>query len=256
MRHWFIWRSVLAGRIVSALAVAILLSSMACINSRQQQQEMPTTAVVATATSTVASRATAEPTPAATPIPTTLPTETSTPAATQTPKATQVVATATQTPPPTATAVPSPTPVPTPTGPSVTVGTTVFAAEIADTPELRSKGLGERDSLPDRTGMLFIFPGGQASSFWMKGMRFPLDFVWIGEDCTVVDLTENVQHSPPNAPSSELKIFESESPAAYTFEINAGEVSQFGVEIGDDVRFSGIESEHAMCCESGDCDGE
>ena len=255
MRPWFIWHSVLAGRIVSALAVAILLSSMACINSGQQQ-EVPTTAVVATATSTVASTATTEPTPTAIPIPTTLPTATATPAATRTPKATQVVATATQTPPPTATAVPSPTPVPTPTGPTVTVGTTVFAAEIADTPELRSKGLGERDSLPDQTGMLFIFPGGQASSFWMKGMRFPLDFVWIGEDCTVVDLTENVQHSPPNAPSSELEIFESESPAAYTFEINAGEVSQFGVEIGDEVQFSGIESEHARCCESGECDGE
>lgn len=131
----------------------------------------------------------------------------------------------------------------------------MFGAEIADTPELRSKGLGERDSLPEQTGMLFIFPSGQASSFWMKGMRFPLDFVWIGEDCTVVDLTENVQHSPPETPSSELEIFQSAHPAAYTFEINAGEVSRFDIETGDDVRFHGIESEFAMCCESGVCDG-
>ena len=148
------------------------------------------------------------------------------------------------------------TPVPTPDGPSVIIGTTVFTAEIADTPELRSKGLGERDSLPDQTGMLFIFPSGQASSFWMKGMRFPLDFVWIGEDCTVVDLTEQVQHSPPNTPGSELEILESDPPAAYTFEINAGEVRGFGVEIGDEVRFHNIESEHAKCCESGECDDE
>jgi uncharacterized membrane protein (UPF0127 family) len=156
---------------------------------------------------------------------------------------------------PTPTLVPTVTPVPNPTGPAITIGDAEFAAEIADMPELRSKGLGERDSLAEQTGMLFIFPGGQASSFWMKGMRFPLDFVWIGADCTVVDLTEDVQHSPPDTPSSELEMFESSSPAAYTFEINAGEISRFGVEKGDEVRFSNIESEFAMCCESGECVG-
>ena len=145
---------------------------------------------------------------------------------------------------------------PTPTGPTVTIGDTTFNAEIADTPDLRSKGLGMRDSLPIQTGMLFIFPSGQTTSFWMKGMRFPLDFVWIGADCTVVDLTEDVRHSPPDTPSSELEFFEASSPAAYTFEINAGEVSLFDIEIGDDVRFHGIESEFAKCCESGICNRE
>ena len=154
------------------------------------------------------------------------------------------------------TITPSPTSVATPVGPSLTIGNAAFGVEIADTPELRSKGLGGRDSLAEQTGMLFIFQSGQASSFWMKGMRFPLDFVWIGEDCTVVDLTENVRHSSPETPSSELEIFESASPATYTFEINAGEVRRFDIEIGDDVRFHGIESEFAKCCKSGVCNGE
>lgn len=103
--------------------------------------------------------------------------------------------------------------------------------------------------------MLFIFESGKASAFWMKGMRFPLDFVWIGADCAVVDLTEGVQHSPPNTPNSELALLESSSPAAYTFEINAGEISRFGIDIGDEVRFHSIESASANCCESGACDG-
>ncbi len=149
----------------------------------------------------------------------------------------------------------TPTPVPKSAVPSVIIGTTAFAAEIADTPELRSKGLGERDSLAEQSGMLFVFPDGQASSFWMKGMRFSLDFVWISADCTVVELTEDVQHSPPNTPSSELDIFQSSSPAAYTFEINAGEISRFGIEIGDKVSFHGIQSEFAKCCETGVCGG-
>lgn len=137
----------------------------------------------------------------------------------------------------------------------MTIGDTRFLAEIADIPELRSKGLGGRDSLPEQTGMLFIFPSGQTSAFWMKGMRFPLDFVWIGANCTVVDLIDEVQHSPPDTPNSELANFASSSPAAYTFEINAGEISKFGIEIGDEVRFHSIESEFANCCESGACDG-
>lgn len=186
--------------------------------------------MTATATSMTAQISTATPTPAPTTTPTPLPTATVVPTTTATP-----------------------TPTPTPSGPAVSVGDAVFGAEIADTPELRGKGLGQRDSLPEKTGMLFLFPSGQASSFWMFGMRFPLDFVWIGADCTVVDLTEDVQHYPPDTPSSELEIFESASPAAYTFEINAGEVSKFGIEIGDSVQFHNIESEFAMCCENGAC---
>ena len=66
------------------------------------------------------------------------------------------------------------------------IGSVTFAAEIANTGELRTKGLSERDALDSETGMLFIFDDGRASAFWMKGMRFPLDFVWIGSGCTVV----------------------------------------------------------------------
>lgn len=102
--------------------------------------------------------------------------------------------------------------------------------------------------------MLFVFPSGQAGSFWMKGMRFPLDFVWIGADCRVADLTRDVPHAPPDAPDSDLPTFTSRAPAAYTFEINAGELDEFGIAVGDDVRFKGFASEFAECCEGGVCD--
>ena len=224
----------------------------ACTSPSYTTQMQPTAAVTPEVIPTQSS----VPVALATLPPTSKPQATATRTTSPVPNATQThTPTATSTVIATPTLTPTITPVPTPTGPAITIGDAEFAAEIADTPELRSKGLGERDSLAEQTGMLFIFSGGQASSFWMKGMRFPLDFVWIGTDCTVVDLTENVQHSPPDAPSSELEMFESSSPAAYTFEINAGEISRFGVERGDEVRFRNIESEFAMCCESGQCDG-
>lgn len=129
----------------------------------------------------------------------------------------------------------------------VVIGGVAFDAEIADTPELRGKGLGERDSLAPQSGMLFVFPDGHTTSFWMKGMRFPLDFVWIGADCRVADITERVANAEPGTSDSALPLYNSAAPAAYTFEINAGEVQRFGIRIGDAVRFLSIHSEFAKC---------
>ena len=256
--------------IVVVLALAAVLMSVGCTGTDEGRQPAPRTplpdtpsvqAVEITPTAVEAPRVpspTEIPTATATWIPTREPTATPspTPTATREPEPTAtVIPSPTATPVPTVTPTPTATPIPTPTGPYITIGDTTFGAEIADTPELRSKGLGERDSLPEQTGMLFVFPNGQASSFWMFGMRFPLDFVWIGEDCTIADLTENVQHYPPDTPSSELEIINPASPAAYTFEINAGEVAQFGIERGDSVQFHNINSEFAKCCENGACDG-
>ena len=90
------------------------------------------------------------------------------------------------------------------------------------------------------TGMLFVFETGRASAFWMKGMLFALDFVWIGEDCTVVDTTVHVSNPAPGTPDSELPTYASDVPATYTLEINASEVDRLGIRVGDKVGFSGI----------------
>ena len=134
-----------------------------------------------------------------------------------------------------------------PDGPAVAVGNTVFEVEIADTPQLRSKGLSGRDGLADMSGMLFVFESGRTSNFWMKGMRFPIDFVWIGEECTVVDTHPNAQPPAPGTNDGDLPLYRSGSPAVYTFEINAGKVAEIGIEVGDNVTFSGFSGEGIFC---------
>ncbi|MCH8062355.1 MAG: DUF192 domain-containing protein [Chloroflexi bacterium] len=127
------------------------------------------------------------------------------------------------------------------------IGDVTFAAEIANTGELRTRGLSERDSLDSQTGMLFIFDDGRASAFWMKGMRFPLDFVWIGSGCTVVAVTKDVPNAAPETPSSELPLYRSFVEAEYNLEINAGEVERLGISVGDSVAFEGINVRGASC---------
>lgn len=134
-----------------------------------------------------------------------------------------------------------------PEAPEVTVGDVAFKAEVADTTPKRVRGLSGRESLPPQTGMLFVFDDGAASAFWMKDMRFPLDFVWIGADCTVVDITENVPNPAPDTPDSALPTYGSALPAAYNLEINAGETAQLGLQVGDEVNFANITSAQARC---------
>ena len=196
-------------------------------------------------------RVTARPAPTVTSTPEPAPNVTSLPAATFT-----------TTPEPTPDAIPTgvpdtPSPVPSPIAatptitpgpmvPTVTVGVVEFEVEIVHTPAQRATGLSSRDSLRPMTGMLFVFESGRASAFWMKDMRFPLDFVWIGEGCDVVDTTLNVPH--PATPDSPLPIYESSSPAAYTLEVNAGELEALGIRKGDPVRFSGFPEDVVAAC--------
>ncbi len=114
-----------------------------------------------------------------------------------------------------------------------------FQPELALTPEEITRGLSYRESLPPGTGMLFVYPDEAPRSFWMFEMRFPLDMVWIGGDCRVVDITENAPPPEPDQPNSELPLFSPKVPARYVFEVNAGEARQHGVDIGDRVEFEG-----------------
>ena len=134
-----------------------------------------------------------------------------------------------------------------PSAPAVTVGDVAFEVEIARTPAVRTQGLSDRESLPSMAGMLFVFRTVGPATMWMREMKFPLDIVWIGEECTVVDTALNAPPPAPGTPDSELPRYTSAVPAAYVLEINAGEVEQLGIEIGDEVRFSGISTEGADC---------
>ena len=134
--------------------------------------------------------------------------------------------------------------------PTVSFGDAVFTAELAITPDQRQQGLSGREGLPIGAGMLFIFETRSASSFWMKGMRFPLDFVWISDECRVVAVTENVP--PPEPDATTLPTYRSEPPAAYNFEINAGEARARGVEVGDRAIFAGIPDHVGETCEIND----
>ena len=123
------------------------------------------------------------------------------------------------------------------TGPMVRVEELVFPVELADYPDKRIRGLSGRASLDARTGMLFIFEKPERFRFWMREMEIPLDIVWIGSNCEVVDVSEDVPFPAPETPLDELPRYSPESRAKFVLEINAGEAADLGLGIGDKVEF-------------------
>ena len=64
-----------------------------------------------------------------------------------------------------------------------------YELEIATTTAQQELGLGDRASLPVSGGMLFVFPFSSAEHcFWMKGMRFALDIIWLTPHDKVVSV--------------------------------------------------------------------
>lgn len=113
----------------------------------------------------------------------------------------------------------------------------VINAEVARTPDERERGLSGRASLPRDEGMLFVFEEVGRHTFWMRGMRFALDFVWITDDGTVAEITPDVPPPRPNTPERELALYTPTTPVRYVLEVNAGLADAAGVAVGDAVTF-------------------
>jgi len=103
--------------------------------------------------------------------------------------------------------------------------------ELADTPQKRSQGLSDRQSIPADQGMLFIFDDYSQPGFWMKDMHFPLDIVWL-EDYTIIKIDKNV----PLENNQNLTVYKPSQPINAVLELNAGYIDEKNIKIGDRVE--------------------
>lgn len=107
--------------------------------------------------------------------------------------------------------------------------------EIAKTPATWVKGLGGRKNLAENQGLLFIYPEASQRGFWMKGMNFPLDIIWINNGLAI-DIAPNIQPAAPN--DSNPQVYYPRLPAKAVLEVRAGFSEKWGVKIGDKVELT------------------
>lgn len=110
----------------------------------------------------------------------------------------------------------------------------VLNIEVADSAEERKTGLGGRESLGGNEGMLFLFPEEKKYRFWMKGMKFSLDFIFLRQG-KVVDILRKVPPPEQGQKDETLPIYEPVTTIDMLLEVNAGFVDATGVKVGDTI---------------------
>lgn len=107
----------------------------------------------------------------------------------------------------------------------------IFEVEIADKPLVQIKGLSGRPFLKENEGMLFVFSQPGLYSIWMKGMRFPIDAIWIYNN-EVVEIKKNL----PVPKGDVVPLYRPKEIAQYILELREGTVEKFGIKEGDKVK--------------------
>ncbi|WP_424981338.1 DUF192 domain-containing protein [Maritalea sp. S77] len=109
------------------------------------------------------------------------------------------------------------------------LGDIPITVEMADTPELRRKGLMFRTKMPRDEGMLFDFKETREVAFWMRNTFIPLDMIFIDERGFIKHIHQNaIPQDPTSIPS--------QHPVRFVLEINGGLSAQYGLKVGDQVR--------------------
>lgn len=105
-----------------------------------------------------------------------------------------------------------------------------MTVEVVNQPASITLGLGERTEI-GADGMLFVLPTTQVTSFWMKGMSFDLDLIWI-RDNRVIGVTANVPAMMPETAPQDLPLYPSPVEVDMVLEIPAGQAEKKGIVTG------------------------
>lgn len=108
--------------------------------------------------------------------------------------------------------------------------TVEIAVEIVDRRDEITRGLMYRPHMPENSGMLFIFPGEEIRSFWMKDTYISLDIIFVNSQKEIETIQANTQ------PLSTEPV-PSHTPAQYVIEVNAGFAEKHQIRTGDRINF-------------------
>ena len=103
-----------------------------------------------------------------------------------------------------------------------TINSKSYSLETARTGAERAKGLFERESLADNSGMIFYFEKLDYLSFWMKDTLIPLQIIFVN-GCEIVDIQE--MSVEPDA-TNQQKTYKSSVLADKAIELNANSISE------------------------------
>ncbi|OGR60541.1 MAG: hypothetical protein A2X36_09965 [Elusimicrobia bacterium GWA2_69_24] len=111
-----------------------------------------------------------------------------------------------------------------------------IAAEVADTPEARERGLMFRTAMAPDTGMLFVFDKEEGLQFWMKNTLIDLDMVWLDAQKKITVVHADVPRSRLDTP--EERLARRAGLGLYVLELAAGEARRHNLQKGQVLHFA------------------
>ncbi|MFW5682713.1 MAG: DUF192 domain-containing protein [Phycisphaeraceae bacterium] len=109
-----------------------------------------------------------------------------------------------------------------------------FELKLALTVKQRYEGLSDVAEIPERGGMLFVFPDAARRSFVMRRCLVPIDIVFLDAGGRVVAMHE-MEVEPYDTPNEELTPYPSRYPAQFAIELRGGWLDRLDVALGDRV---------------------
>jgi uncharacterized membrane protein (UPF0127 family) len=113
----------------------------------------------------------------------------------------------------------------------LSTGMHLIRAEVANTMATRMQGLMHRKSMPQGSGMVFVFEETAPHCMWMKNTYIPLSVAFIDEAGVIVSISDMTPHSEQSHCAAR--------PARYALEMNKGWFAERGIKPG--AKLGGLE---------------
>jgi uncharacterized protein len=110
----------------------------------------------------------------------------------------------------------------------LSTGMHLIRAEVADSMGTRMEGLMHRKSMPQGSGMVFVFDENATHCMWMKNTLIPLSVAFIDEAGAIINIADMQPHSEQSHCAAR--------PARYALEMNKGWFAQRGIKPGAQLR--------------------
>ena len=107
-------------------------------------------------------------------------------------------------------------------------GMHLIQAEVANSMGTRMEGLMHRKSMPEGSGMVFVFDENATHCMWMKNTLIPLSVAFIDESGAIINIADMQPHSEQSHCATR--------PARYALEMNKGWFAQRGIKPGAKLR--------------------
>jgi uncharacterized membrane protein (UPF0127 family) len=109
-----------------------------------------------------------------------------------------------------------------------------FRVEVMDDAAERAQGLMFRESMPEFSGMLFVYETPQPVAFWMRNTLIPLDMLFFDPAGRLTRIKSNA------VPRDETPIPGGDN-IRYVLEINGGLAESLGIDVGAEIRHPALD---------------